>query len=69
MDRERLRNLLVDMRVAQDDAAAVVEDMLRPPRERELGHLLHEQHYAEAREKFLLAHELAMALIEATQAH
>ncbi len=35
------------LRVTIDDAAAIMEDMLRPPRDRELGPALHRQRYAE----------------------
>jgi hypothetical protein len=42
---------LVNLRVAIDDADSVVEDMLRPPRERELGPALHREQYAEAHQQ------------------
>jgi hypothetical protein len=51
MDRAHLRRVLVDLRVAFDDLKAVIEDMRRPPRERELGPVLHGQHCDEAYEK------------------
>ncbi len=53
MDRADLRRLLVDLRLAVDDADAVTRDMLRPPRLRELGPALHNRQYREAHEKIL----------------
>lgn len=64
MDRDQMRDLLIEMRVAYDDDAAVLEDMLRPLRERELGQALHQKHHVDARDKFIHAHDLAMSLIE-----
>ena len=50
--REQLIRALKDLRVAADDANAVVEDMLKPPRMRQLGHILHRDNYGDARGKF-----------------
>ncbi len=55
MDRAELRRLLMDMRVAIEDADAVSRDMLRPPRLRELGPALHSRQYREAHEKMITA--------------
>ena len=51
MDRDQMRRALTDLRDAFDDADAVTRDMLRSPRERELGPVLHNANYAEARSK------------------
>ena len=48
-DPDDVRRLLVDLRVAFDDIDALVADMLRPPRARELGRALHWDGYREAR--------------------
>ncbi len=53
MDRADLRRILVDLRLALDDADAITRDMLRPPRLRELGPALHGRQYREAHEKIL----------------
>ena len=39
---------LGNLRASLNDADAVTQDMLRPKRERELGHKLHTEHYAGA---------------------
>ncbi len=57
MDRAELRRILMDMRVAIDDADAVSRDMLRPPRLRELGPALHSRQYREAHAKLIAALE------------
>jgi hypothetical protein len=46
-----VRRLLADLRVAFDDIDALVADMLRPARARDLGHALHRDGYQEARGK------------------
>ena len=51
MDRDTMRRALVDLRSAFDDADAVTRDMLKSPRERELGPVLHRDNYGEARAK------------------
>ncbi len=53
MDRADFRRILLDMRLAIDDADAVTRDMLRPPHLRELGPALHGRQYREAHEKIL----------------
>jgi len=53
MDRDDMRRALLDARVAAADA--LVTDMLRPPRRRELGPVLHHQNYGEARGKLTAA--------------
>src|SRR5512140_1218188 len=55
MDRADMRRALVDLRVAVDDADSVTEDMLRAPRRRELGPVLHRRNYSEARGKITSA--------------
>lgn len=62
MDRETMRRVLVDLRVAVDDADAITEDMLRPARRRELGPVLHATNYREARARVLAAHAFLMRL-------
>ncbi len=51
LDRALLRRTVEELRVAFLDADAVVADLLRPPRERELGHREHVRIYTEARKK------------------
>ena len=48
-----MRRVLVALRVDCDDADAVTEDMLRAPRKREMGPVLHRQNYSEARAKIV----------------
>lgn len=48
-DDEAVRRWLADVRTAFDDADAVTADMLRPTRERELGHVQHQRLYGDAR--------------------
>ncbi len=50
-DVAAVRAWLVDVRVAVDDAAGVTEDVLRPARKRDLGHVEHRRIFREAREK------------------
>ena len=50
MSRNDIRALLIRLRVAFDDADAVTLDMLRSPRDRELGPLLHRQNYHDAKQ-------------------
>ena len=47
-DPESIRRILVDLRVAVDDADAVVKDMLRKRRRRSLGRANHKEHYRDA---------------------
>lgn len=63
-DPAAVRRLVVDLRVAVDDADAVVADMLRPLRKRELGHVLHRDRYHEAHGKIVSM--LAYAMPEET---
>ena len=49
MTRKDIRALLVRLRVAFDDADAIAADMLRSPRDRELGPALHRQNYHDAK--------------------
>ena len=46
---------LAGLRVSWEDADAIVLDMLRPPRERELGPVIHARDYAAARAQILSA--------------
>lgn len=48
-DRAAVRRWIVDLRVVADDLDAVVRDMLRPHRKRELGHCTHAAKCREAR--------------------
>jgi hypothetical protein len=50
-DAELIRRLLVDARVAFDDADAVTCDLLRKKRRRALGHVQHKKLYRGARAK------------------
>ncbi len=61
---EDMRRVLLDLRVAVDDADAVTEDMLRAPRRRELGPVLHRKNYGEARGKITSAIEYLFRLAE-----
>jgi len=51
LPRNDVRRALLDLRVACDDADAVIVDALRPLRRRELGHVLAARNYADARGK------------------
>jgi hypothetical protein len=51
IDKALLRRVLLDLRVATDDADTVAVDMLRSPRQRQLGPALHRSQYREARAK------------------
>jgi hypothetical protein len=44
-----VRRWLVDVRAAFDDADGITSDMLRPMRERDLGHVQHRKLYGDAR--------------------
>ncbi|MFT3771409.1 MAG: hypothetical protein QM820_38840 [Minicystis sp.] len=63
IDRALMKRVLVDLRVAVDDADSVAADMLRPPRPRELGPVLHRVQYREARGKIVeqIAYLMRMA--------
>ena len=47
-DPAQFRRLIVNLRVAVDDAHEVACDMLRPRRKRRLGHIEHRRLYLEA---------------------
>lgn len=53
IDATLLRHVLLDLRVAVDDADAVMIDSMRRPRRRRLGHVTHRTQYREAREKIV----------------
>lgn len=59
-DPAAVRRWVVDLRVVADDLHAVVEDMLRAPRARELGPVMHREKCVQAREAIVSA--LAYAL-------
>ncbi len=61
--REQLIRALKDLRGAADDANAVVEDMLKPPRMRQLGHILHRDNYGDARGKFTSSFAFVMRCV------
>jgi hypothetical protein len=63
MDRDILRALLIDMRVAFDDGATVAKDQLRPLNKRELGPALARENFDDAEDRFTRAHAAAMRLI------
>ena len=48
-DPAAVRRFIVDLRVAFDDAAGVTEDVLRPLRKRDLGHVEHRRLFTEAK--------------------
>jgi hypothetical protein len=50
-DPQAVAAWLARLRESFADLDAVASDMLRPPRERELGPVLHEQYYGEARDR------------------
>jgi hypothetical protein len=52
-DVELIRRLLVEARVAFDDADAVTSDLLRKKRRRALGHVQHRKLYRDARRKLV----------------
>jgi hypothetical protein len=52
---------LSGLRQSFDDLDGIALDMLKPARERELGHSLHEKHYADARASILHALDFASA--------
>jgi hypothetical protein len=52
-DPSAVSRWLLDLRAAIEDADSVVEDMLRPPKQRELGPALHRTQYAEAQRQIL----------------
>ena len=52
-DPDAVRRFIVDLRVAVDDADAVMRDALRPLGRRELGRLLHRTNYGEARTRIV----------------
>src|SRR6185295_12134006 len=58
-DPATMAKWLDDLRTGFDDLDATVQDMLRPPGERELGPVLHAQHHADARAKILAALDYA----------
>jgi hypothetical protein len=47
-DRAAVSTWLANLRVSLDDADAVTQDMLLPPRERQLGPALHAEKYRDA---------------------
>jgi hypothetical protein len=53
IDRDEMRRVIVSLTEGWRDADAVAADMLRPPRERELGPVLHAQNYTDARGKIV----------------
>ncbi|MFT3769373.1 MAG: hypothetical protein QM820_28380 [Minicystis sp.] len=63
IDRALLKRVLLDLRVTVDDVDTLAADMLRPPRQRELGPVLHRVQYREARGKIVeqIAYLLRMA--------
>lgn len=63
IDRAVLRRVLLDLRVAADDADSITVDMMRSPRRRRLGPMLHRSQYREARGKVItqIAYLLRMA--------
>ncbi len=57
-----LRGALADLKEAFKDLDGIAVDMLRPPRRRELGPVIHERNYSEARASLVQALALATAL-------
>jgi hypothetical protein len=62
-DPAQVRAWALDLRVAIDDADAIIRDALRPHRRRELGPRLHRDNYADARARIV---ELIAAVLPAT---
>jgi hypothetical protein len=58
-DRIAVSKWLAGLRVSFDDLDAVASDMLRPPRERQLGPALHAKNYGDARAQILRALDFA----------
>jgi hypothetical protein len=58
-DPAEARAWLEGLRVSFDDMDAVVADMLRPPRSRELGPVTHAAHYKAAKEQIRSALDYA----------
>ena len=58
-DPAEVRAWLAGLRVSFDDMDAVVADMMRPLRRRNLGPVLHAEHYNAARAQFLQALDFA----------
>lgn len=52
-DRVEVERVIRDLASAFADADAVVQDLLRPARRRELGPVVHRELYAEARGKLM----------------
>jgi hypothetical protein len=52
-DPAEVRAWAVDLRVAVDDADAIIRDMLRPLRRRELGARMYRDNYADARQRIV----------------
>ena len=50
-DPVAVRRFIGDLRVAFDDAAGVTEDMLRPKRKRDLGHVEHGRIFTAAKKQ------------------
>lgn len=53
MSGDKMRSAILSLVEGWRDADAVTADMLRPPRERELGPALHARNYGEARGKIV----------------
>jgi hypothetical protein len=56
-----VRAWLVGLRASLDDLDAAASDMLRPPRRRRLGPVLHAEHYRAARDQIRTALDYAGA--------
>jgi len=56
MSRDDLLRLLVELRVAFDDADAVAEDVLAPRHKQELGPVLQKRNYRQAKRKVIAVH-------------
>ncbi|MFT3765691.1 MAG: hypothetical protein QM820_09270 [Minicystis sp.] len=63
-DEAAVREWLSNLRVAFADADAVTADMLRPLRQRELGHVQHRNMYGDAKKSILHLLEYAGAPAE-----
>lgn len=50
-DAAALRQWFADLRVAIDDANGVTDDLLRPLRQRDLGHVEHRRLFLDAKQK------------------
>jgi len=66
LDLDILREVLIHLRVAWDDAQFVADDLLRPLRLRGMGHLMHLEKFNEARSTLDYSLTFAMRMLGVT---